>query len=48
MPKGRQLVACMFCGLTRPTSIEDVIYDTREGEKRTVGNGSGQSGEPPF
>jgi hypothetical protein len=25
MPKGRQLVTCMFCGLTRPTSIEDVI-----------------------
>jgi len=23
--KGRQLVTCMFCGLTRPTSIEDVI-----------------------
>jgi hypothetical protein len=25
MPKGRQLVTCMFCGLNRPTSIEDVI-----------------------
>jgi hypothetical protein len=25
MPKGRQLVTCIFCGLTRPTSIEDVI-----------------------
>lgn len=25
MPKDRQLVNCMFCGLTRPASIEDVI-----------------------
>jgi hypothetical protein len=25
MSKGRQLVTCIFCGLTRPTSIEDVI-----------------------
>ena len=25
MPKGRQLVTYMFCGLTRSTSIEDVI-----------------------
>jgi hypothetical protein len=25
MPKSQQLVTCIFCGLTRPTSIEDVI-----------------------
>jgi hypothetical protein len=25
MPKDRQLVTCMFCGLNRPTSIEDVV-----------------------
>ena len=25
LTKGRRLVICMFCGLTRPASIEDVM-----------------------